>query len=865
MSLEEQQGIQNGIISAVGNISASNDPKQIPNDANETLIKGAELAAAGRTLQMSEEETLAQVSKAYRRQKQRDAYRNQSQRKQDMAEWEQKKASLGNWEASAELQGVSVQGDDYTEEEMAFGQEQTQYFDDYRPDDKLYNESRANRARDRRDDLLATAESRRERLRKGMTEAEKADLAEYRQIISENSNGGRPDVAPTSALRGLLRELRSGGEKYGYSRFNQPGINAADVASRLEDHIEPTTGPDKAMARETVRRDNERFNRDVVLANDREAKGDAALIRFLRTEKDLRAQANLESVGYITDIGGSGMKASEGAAAKGYYDDAHVIDTAKTALKGEILQRTLSPGDIAIDTAGNVVDLSQYVDPQWLATDGKPNSTSTADQLNAPSLARQWIADNIPEYRESDRTFGGFPQVDITLETTNFANKARELGKKLEHGGLQQLSANLRTPEELDAAVKQIIKAKRGDGGVFYQRDPETRKNVAVDNPGVDEVLQLMRFSGPEKERLANAMFQMDAARRSSVNQNQKQTYDMRATQQGPLQLGTGEVIYDAASAIDGSSASVAQQIRGSKVDGKDIVAEMAKLPSEGAQKPFIGAVAGERKKPAYKKPGNMGSGEELEKSIRRQAISRVKPGGKLDRERTQDNIAIARGIEDQESASNAERARKMDSIIRSLPPAARAQGIDKGPARDEVSPVDLPAGLVNPMRAEIKGEQSFTTPGTGNGGGLRRPRQTEFRNYGSSVMGEGGSGEGGGVIRRGQGGALVSLRQPQSASSGPASRPYDSNTDYDVASSFEGFKPSPKAEPEAPKQQSSADEAIARYASERKRPQRPQRPSLTDMQRRIGTGAAIAGGLTLAGKGLYDITRPEEEERRYA
>ena len=34
-------------------------------------------------------------------------------------------------------------------------------------------------------------------------------------------------------------------------------------------------------------------------------------------------------------------------------------------------------------------------------------------------------------------------------------------------------------------------------------------------------------------------------------------------------------------------------------------------------------------------------------------------------------------------------------------------------------------------------------------------------------------------------------------------------------------------------------------------------------------TGAAIAGGLTAAGKGLYDVTRPEEEDEnlmvRYA
>ena len=39
---------------------------------NQTLIKGAELAAAGKALGLSEEETLAAVSRQYRRQKRAD-------------------------------------------------------------------------------------------------------------------------------------------------------------------------------------------------------------------------------------------------------------------------------------------------------------------------------------------------------------------------------------------------------------------------------------------------------------------------------------------------------------------------------------------------------------------------------------------------------------------------------------------------------------------------------------------------------------------------------------------------------------------------------------------------------------------------
>ena len=45
-----------------------------------------------------------------------------------------------------------------------------------------------------------------------------------------------------------------------------------------------------------------------------------------------------------------------------------------------------------------------------------------------------------------------------------------------------------------------------------------------------------------------------------------------------------------------------------------------------------------------------MGDGDELERNLRRQAISRVKPGKKLDKERMQRNIANARRVEAREA-----------------------------------------------------------------------------------------------------------------------------------------------------------------------------------------------------------------------
>ena len=63
------QALHDGVIVDAGNSSASLDPKQIPNDANDKLLKGAAAFAAGKTLGLSEEEVLAAVSRQARAQR----------------------------------------------------------------------------------------------------------------------------------------------------------------------------------------------------------------------------------------------------------------------------------------------------------------------------------------------------------------------------------------------------------------------------------------------------------------------------------------------------------------------------------------------------------------------------------------------------------------------------------------------------------------------------------------------------------------------------------------------------------------------------------------------------------------------------
>ena len=125
MSLESIQSRHNSHIANAGNVSASNDPVQQPNDGNELLIKGASAAAAGRELGLSEEETLAAVSRQYRKQGSKAAIRaRRTQEAEAQRTWSQKQASLGAW-GDGEVAGVRYEDDD--EISRAFGQDQSDF------------------------------------------------------------------------------------------------------------------------------------------------------------------------------------------------------------------------------------------------------------------------------------------------------------------------------------------------------------------------------------------------------------------------------------------------------------------------------------------------------------------------------------------------------------------------------------------------------------------------------------------------------------------------------------------------------------------------------------------------------------------
>jgi hypothetical protein len=680
VSLEQFQARHNSHISATGNSSASNDPAQQPHDANELLIRGAGMAAAGKELGLSEEETLSAVSRQYRRQNQRAAYRDRNKRQ---AEWSQKQASLGEW-GDGEVRGVGF--GDYDDEAFAFGED---------PNYNEFDESGKPVRRDKRgtqaDDNQPYNEGD-----KGYTIDEETGL--LRRETYEETRGEPVTMAPKSAMQDALAQLTAGTEQFGYDAF--PG--SADVAGRLEAQISQDTGADKALGAETVRRDNQRFSPEMRAENDEAAGYMAdAIARDGYTVNGSGAMAD-EAIGRISELRKIGpvMFAGKGTGEDPRGVVQYLADGAEP-VRNAATQRA---DGVYLDPAtGDPLAIQGPATPGMPGADGSPNNGSSSNALNAPQSAREWAASTMPEYKEG-AAFNTYPQVDITLETTNLATKVKEFGVKNGIPQLASVSPNIRSIDELQKLVSFVSQRSAG----LTIPDPENpRRSLPAGRLQAAGVMNALGVTPFEQQRLANAMLQLDAQARSSVNMNQTGTYLSRTGEAAPREDGLtrdrypqvstataeslianqrrqrgGEVAFDAKEAINNKEgqAKLARIPRGSMIGARNedgdvkrqsIVALMKQLPSTDAAVNAIGQVQGEKPRVNRFRGGGLGEGDEMRSNLRRQAESRAK-GGVVDEQALKANQVKASLVEEREKRDNRRRAEQADEVISRIPPNAR-------------------------------------------------------------------------------------------------------------------------------------------------------------------------------------------------
>lgn len=635
---------------------------------NQVLIKGAELAAAGRALNLSEEETLAAVSRQFRRQRRADDTLTQADVLRQMV---QAASTTTSSVGTPEVKGVGYKGED--DVAFAFGE------------DVEYN---SQTGRTRADDSQTYRSDDR-----GFTEDAETGLV--RRENFEETRGEEVKMAPKSALRDALTQLESAkGRDSGLmgtiGRFfggDNPVDTEIDTATEaLSRHLRNERQDDARIGRATVRKDSQRFDPEVMEANDYRAAAEADNIaRTGYTVNGPGAMAD-EAIGRIAEIRSLGKVG----------ETAQVIRTADDAIKGQASRR--HDGIYLNPETGDPIAVQGPPLPANLAGDRTPNNGSSSDALNAPQTAREWVVSSMPEYRENGRTFGDFPQVDITRETTNFANQLRELGRRIGMKGAENVSANIRSVDELQSAATAVDTFMRQDQDpkkkLMIQDPNRPGRNIPAGNQVVSGLMNALRMSSGDEQRLANALFQLDAAERSSVNQNPTGTYLGRSVRGPGSEKG---VVFDAPEAMGGFGGTpIAQQKKGSSIRvgtseqgkpvKKDIVSALAGLDNPDAAKPYIGmprerpdtsSTSSLKQDQVFNKSGET-SQEGIRSAITEQARKRAK-GGPIDEARNEQNVIGAQAVQRRADEDLSRRSEAMSEIIASLPPTARRSRLQRG------------------------------------------------------------------------------------------------------------------------------------------------------------------------------------------
>ena len=683
MSLESIQTRSNKNRSVAANISASNDPAQFPHDAREQIIKGAELAAAGRTLGMSEEETLAAVSRQFRRQSRADD-------KVTAMDVMRQMAQAGNT-AVADVGTPEIRGagyGEYDDEAFAFGE------------DVEYNQLNRKSGGTRADDEQTYRANDR-----GFTEDEETGLV--RRESFEETRGNQDPVAPKSALRDAIEDLeRAKGRDTGVMKAitqlfggSAPVDTEIDTATAaLARHLAAEGPQDARIGRAIVRQDRQRFNPEVMEANDWRADAEAQeLARSIFTAGGSGGMAD-ENIGRIAEIRNLGK----------IGETAQVIASANDAILGQAARRQ---DGVYLDPAtGNPLAIQGPEIPEAIANRRVPLLTSPGN-IPGVQTAADFVNAVAPGYKDPTQgaQFGDYPQANITRSTTNFSNALRD---RLAYLGVNVNSnPNIRSIPELNAAAEFYAKTMREAGKTSMVRDQETNKTTPAGPRIVQGMMDDLRMSPGVQSELANSLFQLDAASRSQVNQNPTGTYLSRATKQGPEMMGTASRSFDPGSGQYGTEASfdspeamtggvatpIGRQKKGSKIRvgtdsrtgkpvEKDIVAALAALGTPDAQKPLIGQTAERPTNPlssfkgdqVYNRTG-LSDPEEIRSYLDELAATRKPADTEIKAAQNTNNANAAISVARRANAAQTREAEQMSAIIASLPPSARRSIFPRG------------------------------------------------------------------------------------------------------------------------------------------------------------------------------------------
>lgn len=212
---------------------------------------------------------------------------------------------------------------------------------------------------------------------------------------------------------------------------------------------------------------------------------------------------------------------------------------------------------------------------------GEANFSDSSNSLNAPIQGRGqiWAAENVrPMGREGGGTFG--PN-NIDLVGPGRAFMAAAKGQF----DLSDLADDIRSPGEFEAVIDRIIEAKAASGKPFMApaegdfAPGVKRPQVAVENPGVQDVIRQLRLPIQEQGKLADAIDMMRVQEARGINAERQAAF--RAGQ--PAGGQDRNVIFEAPRLVD-AEVPIAK-VGNQKIKGKGVGAALRALKEGNAKR----------------------------------------------------------------------------------------------------------------------------------------------------------------------------------------------------------------------------------------------------------------------------------------
>ena len=395
------------------------------------------------------------------------------------------------------------------------------------------------------------------------------DFLQPQEKLQQNE-GRRREQTGLGGMRDALRRLEMAKEQYGFAAFGAQGPEMERLYYRLKDDLGDGQQRirDQVAARDANNRDQRQANVLKQIQNDQKAAAEAEMIR--NRGGGLPRQLADEDIGNIAEVRNLGVAggAGHGVLAPGNYQVVRNVNPSNFDTAVPLIGKDGMPIAYFEQDGDRLLQLGNDV-----------NVPDPSNKLNAPAPTpvQAWVAGNQPLFGKNN-VFGE-PQVELNDMMALMGDRVRGLqGFDFNNVG------NPRTLAEFDQMINAVAARGKKRGKQFFRFDKEQNKNIGVTNPGVDEVMNLLRIPQGDREKIAWALMQQQLGAAQDVNQADKERFARR--EERPLAKGSRPNVVMNASEMRADGGTPIDMIKNERVgrgkNAKGVRAGLANINDDG-------------------------------------------------------------------------------------------------------------------------------------------------------------------------------------------------------------------------------------------------------------------------------------------